>query len=167
MVPEDRLRQGLIPMHTVAENLSLPLLCRRRSFGWLSLSHARRLAEDQVKQMRIRLKSVSNPVRSLSGGNQQKVALARWLATNPSLLILDEPTAGIDIGSKREIAAKIRSLAHAGKAILLISSDLVELLSISDRIVVMAKGRLVASVLPHQCSQEQLQMVIQSANTRD
>ena len=122
------------------------------------------MAEDQVARMRIKTESIDAPVHSLSGGNQQKVALARWLATDPSLLILDEPTAGIDIGSKREIVAQVRSFARKGKAVLLISSELPELLAASDRIVVMANGRIAASVSPQGSSERQLQISIQNAN---
>lgn len=164
LVPEDRLRHGLIAIHSVADNLWLPLLDRFSCCGWISLPRARRMAEDQVARMRIKTESIDAPVHSLSGGNQQKVALARWLATDPSLLILDEPTAGIDIGSKREIVAQVRSFARKGKAVLLISSELPELLAASDRIVVMANGRIAASVSPQDSSERQLQISIQNAN---
>ena len=99
--------------------------------------------DEQITRMRIKAESSDSPLETLSGGNQQKVVLAKWLATNPEILILDEPTAGVDIGSKAEIVALIRDLARQGRAILLISSEMTELLAASDRIAVMADGRIV------------------------
>jgi ABC-type sugar transport system ATPase subunit len=100
----------------------------------------------QVERLRVRAPSLDAAVRVLSGGNQQKTVLARWLAARPKLLILDEPTHGIDVGAKAEIAALVRSLAREGVAILLISSELPEVLALSDRVLVMRSGRIVASL---------------------
>jgi len=104
----------------------------------------RALATEQVQRLRIRTPGIEAPVRSLSGGNQQKTVLARWLAMRPKLLLLDEPTHGVDVGAKAEIYAIIRALAHDGVAILLISSELPEVLELSDRIVIMREGRVAA-----------------------
>jgi len=146
LLPEDRIRQGLVVEHSVGSNIVLPVLDRVSRWSWVSGSAADRAASDQIEGLRIKTPSTESPVRALSGGNQQKVVLAKCLAANPDILVLDEPTAGIDIGSKSEIVALIRALARSGKAILLISSELGELLAASDRIAVMANGRIVADV---------------------
>jgi len=146
-VPEDRRRHGVVLEMPVAQNITLA--ARRRLFpgGWLRFGRERREAGEFVRRLAIKTASVDAPVGSLSGGNQQKVALARWLATNPRILILDEPTQGVDVGAKSEIHALIRQFAASGQAVLLISSDLPEILGMSDRIAVMRGGRLV-EILP-------------------
>jgi len=146
LVPEDRIRQGLVVAHSVASNIALPVLKRISRWSLVSRRETERLAIEQIARLRIKTPSPDSAVRGLSGGNQQKVVLAKSLAAEPDILILDEPTAGIDIGSKSEIIALIRDLARSGKAILLISSELGELLAASDRIAVMAHGRIVAEV---------------------
>jgi ribose transport system ATP-binding protein len=136
----------VIVQHSVASNICLPVLDRLSALTWVSNARAERLSDEQVASLRIKAASRDALVRSLSGGNQQKVVLAKWLAANPDVLVLDEPTAGIDIGSKSEIIALIRDLARAGKAIILISSELSELLAASDRIVVMSEGRITREI---------------------
>ena len=146
MVPEDRKGLALFLEQPVRSNISmvkLPLLARG---GVLRRRGERALAVDEVHRLRIRAPSIESPVRSLSGGNQQKTVLARWLAMRPKLLILDEPTHGVDVGSKTEIYAIIRALAGEGVAILLISSELPEVLELSDRIIVMREGRVAAAL---------------------
>ena len=143
LVPEDRRVLGLIPVLDVGKNITLACL---RSFSGLFI---RRQAERQVVAktvMELRIRTASNRMRvsALSGGNQQKVVLGKWLATKPSLLVLDEPTRGVDVGAKAEIRGKIDELAAEGMGILLISSELPEITGMSDRIVVMREGRLVA-----------------------
>jgi ribose transport system ATP-binding protein len=141
LIPEDRIRQGLVTQHSVASNITLPVLHRLSRFSWVFGARARRLAAEQIKRLRIKTASADAPVRTLSGGNQQKVVIAKWLSADPEILVLDEPTAGIDIGSKLEIVDLIRDLARQGKGVVLISSELQELLSASDRIVLMRDGR--------------------------
>ena len=146
MVPEDRKALALFvdqPVRTNISAVALPMLTR---FGVVRRRRERALVVDQVGRLRIRAPGLEAPVRRLSGGNQQKAVLARWLATRPKLLILDEPTHGVDVGAKAEIYELIRSLAAEGLAILLISSELPEVLDLSDRIVVMREGRVVAVV---------------------
>ncbi len=144
LVPEDRIRQGLVAEHSVGSNIALPVLDRISRWSWISKRAAELLAVEQIARLRIKTPSSESAVRALSGGNQQKVVLAKCLAAEPDILVLDEPTAGIDIGSKSEIIGLIRDLARNGKAILLISSELGELLATSDRIAVMADGWIVA-----------------------
>ncbi len=142
LIPEDRRTQGLILEHSVLSNFSLPTIDRLSRGGFVNDRQARSMAEGLVARLRVKLGSINLPVRSLSGGNQQKVVLGKWLAAEPEVLILDEPTAGVDIGSKAEIVDIIRSLADAGKGVIMISSELAELLSVSDRILVMNGGRM-------------------------
>jgi ribose transport system ATP-binding protein len=129
---------------SVASNISLPQLESVSRAGLVDPDEETRLADGQVRALGIRTASVRAGLTSLSGGNQQKVVLAKWLALGSSILILDEPTTGVDIGAKAEIYALIGELAQRGTAILLVSSDLPELIGLSDRILVVSKGRIVA-----------------------
>jgi rhamnose transport system ATP-binding protein len=145
-VPEDRRRHGVIGEMTVAANVSLASLARLSRWGWLDTDRERALAGGFAERLSIKTPSVEADVSTLSGGNQQKVAVARWLATEPRVLILDEPTQGVDVGAKAEIHRLIGSLAEQGLAILLISSDLPELLALSDRIAVMREGTITGTL---------------------
>jgi ABC-type sugar transport system ATPase subunit len=146
MVPEDRHAEGLVLDLPIAQNISLPQLRNLKRFGMVDVARERQIAVQQISSLRIRTDSEQRLARDLSGGNQQKVVLAKWLARKARVLILDEPTRGVDIGAKAEIYALIRELARNGTAILLISSELPEILHLSDRILVMSKGRLVAEM---------------------
>jgi rhamnose transport system ATP-binding protein len=137
-VPEDRRQHGVVMEMPIACNVSLASL----PSGLIDRGAERALAQRFIGQLRIKAESVESTAGTLSGGNQQKLALARWLATNPAILILDEPTQGVDVGSKQEIHGLIADLAQQGMAILMISSDLPEVLAISDRILVMHAGRI-------------------------
>ena len=143
-VPEDRRRHGVILPMSITANSSLAVLSRLFPSRWMRAAPERALAADFIRELRIKAASTEAPGASLSGGNQQKVAVARWLATKPKVLILDEPTQGVDIGAKAEIHAIIRRLAAEGLAIILISSELPEILGMSDRIGVMRGGTLSA-----------------------
>ena len=145
-VPEDRKEHGVIEDLTIAENISLSLL-RRLNGEWLDESKENTLAADFVRRLGVKAGNIFVQTRTLSGGNQQKVALARWLANDPRILILDEPTQGIDVGAKAEIHRIMVEFVQQGMAIILISSELSELLGMSDRIAVLRGGRL-AGVLP-------------------
>jgi rhamnose transport system ATP-binding protein len=142
-VPEDRRRFGVVPEMSVAANASLAVLRDLSRAGFVDLGGERRLAEGFVKALSIKTASVDAPVANLSGGNQQKVALARALATKPRVLILDEPTQGIDVGAKAEVHRLMGQLASEGMAILMISSDLPEVIGLADRVGVMRGGRVV------------------------
>ena len=148
-VPEDRRQHGIVPEMALAENVSLASLTQVSSRGLIDRSSERTQAQAYVDQLHIKAASVSQRVESLSGGNQQKVVLAKWLATRPSILILDEPTQGVDVGSKAEIHGLMQEMASRGHAILMISSELPEILGMSDRIAVMRNGTL-AGVLPRE-----------------
>lgn len=145
-LPEDRRRQGVILEMPVSANITLASLRKLKRFGWFDFQKEKQIAGEYVERFAIKTPSVSSHVSTLSGGNQQKVALSRWLATKPSVLILDEPTQGIDVGAKAEIHALIGDLASEGMAILMISSDLPEVLGMSDRIAVMHAGTIAGIV---------------------
>jgi ABC-type sugar transport system ATPase subunit len=140
-VPEERRSQGLILPFSIKNNITLSILDRISRLGFVPRSE-RQTADRFAKELSIRGASMSDPVSRLSGGNQQKVVLAKSLAREPSILLLDEPTRGIDVGAKSEIYRLVDDLAREGKAILLISSELEEVLSMSDRIVVMREGHV-------------------------
>jgi rhamnose transport system ATP-binding protein len=146
-VPEDRRRHGVILEMPIAQNMTMAIHRRLFPGSWLRFGAERQLALDSIRDLGIKTYGPDAPGHSLSGGNQQKVSLARWLATKPKLLILDEPTQGVDVGAKSEIHRIIRQLAREGLAVLMISSDLPEVLGMSDRIAVM-RGGSIATLLP-------------------
>jgi ribose transport system ATP-binding protein len=146
-VTEDRKAQGLVLDSSAAANMTLATLASLCRGGIIDLSRETALAEEHRDRLHIRLPSVQQNTRTLSGGNQQKVVIARWLAANCRVLLLDEPTRGVDVGAKAEIYGIIGELAERGVAILLISSELPEVLGLADRIGVMRDGKL-AGILP-------------------
>ena len=162
LIPEDRRDQGLVLDHSVRDNLLLPLLAKIGQGPLLSSSKGKSLAARLIEQFAVKVANPARAVRLLSGGNQQKVVLAKWLGTEPDVLILDEPTAGVDIGTKSEILDMIRSLADAGKAVIVISSEYPELLAVSDRILVLRDGAITRE-LPRSeiADEESLQLIVQ------
>ena len=155
-LPEDRKRHGVVPEMAIDENVSLASLDAVARGGLIDRGRERDQAERYVDQLRIKSASVASEVESLSGGNQQKVALARWLATSPTILILDEPTQGVDVGSKSEIHALMQELAGRGLAVLMISSELPEILGMSDRIAVMRGGKIAGMLSREDATQERV-----------
>jgi len=156
LVPEDRRSEGLVVGMSVRENVSLPSL---RSFARLFLIQRNRektIAEEQVAALKVKTPHVETLVLNLSGGNQQKVVLGKWLAMEPKVIILDEPTRGIDVGAKAEIYRLMRSLAEKGAVILMISSDMEEILHVSDRVAVMHEGRITGVLERADCSEENI-----------
>jgi rhamnose transport system ATP-binding protein len=145
-VPEDRRRHGVILEMSVAGNATLATLGRISTLGMLDFRKEREVASDLSRRLGVKAASIDSPVGDLSGGNQQKVALARWLASDPSVLILDEPTQGVDVGAKAEIHRLMGELAAKGMAIVMISSELPEILGMSDRIAVMHGGTIVGTL---------------------
>jgi len=146
LVPEDRRRQGLVLAHSIQDNIELPILKRLGSTPFVDRFKSRTTTDELIKRLAIKTSSRQAPANSLSGGNQQKIVIGKWLATDPDILILDEPTAGIDIGSKGEVLRLVRELAAEGKSIIFISSELAELMAVSDRIAVMSGGQLVETM---------------------
>jgi ABC-type sugar transport system ATPase subunit len=154
LVPEDRKEQGLVLDLPVMSNIGMSLLDNLTRFGIVSGQRERQLASRYVKDLGIRTPSIEQKVMYLSGGNQQRVVIAKWLATKPKILIVDEPTRGVDIGAKSELHALLRDLAAGGMAILMISSDMPEILAISDRILVMHQGGLAGELSAAAATQE-------------
>ncbi|HVV58900.1 MAG TPA: sugar ABC transporter ATP-binding protein [Gaiellaceae bacterium] len=155
-VPEDRRQQGLVMQASIMRNLALASLRRLSRLGFVRAASERRFAADWALRLQIKYGRLSNPVSSLSGGNQQKVVLAKWLARRPRLLVVDEPTRGIDVGTKAEVHRLLDELAGEGVAILMISSELPEVLRVADRIVVMREGRLVAELGRAEATEERI-----------
>ena len=155
-VPEDRRQHGVIPEMSVAANATLAVLRRLGRGGFLDLAREQEIASAYVARFAVKTPSLATEVGTLSGGNQQKVALARWLATEPAVLVLDEPTQGIDVGAKAEVHALMNDLAGRGLALLMISSELPEILGMSDRVAVMSGGRLAGVLDRGQATPESL-----------
>ena len=153
LAPEDRKRHGLVLPMSVAENTSLPNVSSYAPLGWLNRKTEQQVAEQGVKRLRTKTPSIQQAVVNLSGGNQQKVVLAKWLAMAPKVLILDEPTRGIDVGAKAEIYRHMADLAAQGITILMVSSDLEETIGMSDRVVVMHERRLKGVLERHELTQ--------------
>ncbi|HEU4986501.1 MAG TPA: sugar ABC transporter ATP-binding protein [Rhizobiaceae bacterium] len=155
-VSEDRKVEGIIPEMSVRENLTLALLPRMQKLGMVDRAEQQRVVERFIKALGVKCASPDQPIGELSGGNQQKVLLARWLCMNPKLLIVDEPTRGIDVGAKAEILKLLRELADEGLAVLMISSELEELIAAADHVTVLSDGKSVASLLAAELSEERL-----------
>lgn len=147
LVPEDRKVHGLVLDHKIRTNISITILKQLEKWGiFLNNSKENQLSKDYIQKLAIKTASANNVARSLSGGNQQKIVLAKWLATHPKILLLDEPTRGIDINAKFEIYSLIKELAAQGMGILMVSSELPEILAVSHRVLVMSEGRLTADL---------------------
>ncbi|MEZ5870092.1 MAG: sugar ABC transporter ATP-binding protein [Defluviimonas denitrificans] len=145
-VPEDRGKQGAITALPIFQNVTLPSLSRLSRAGFLRLAEEFRLAREYTGRLDLRAASLDTPVGNLSGGNQQKVVIAKWLATQPKIIILDEPTKGIDIGSKAAVHDFMAELAAQGLAVIMVSSEIPEVLGMSDRVIVMREGRIAAEL---------------------
>ncbi len=153
LVPEDRKHHGLVLSMTAKENVSLPILDRLSTAGWVQPQKERDVATKFFERMRVKAPSIDSATAGLSGGNQQKLVIAKWLAAETEVLLVDEPTRGVDVGAKAEIHNLIRGLAAEGKGVLLVSSELPELLSLATRVIVMREGANVGE-LPANTSEE-------------
>jgi ribose transport system ATP-binding protein len=154
LVPEDRRKTGLVTPMTIRENITLAGLKRYTTAGLISKGKERTVANEQVKALRVKTHSLEAKAMNLSGGNQQKVVLGKWLSLDPKILIVDEPTRGIDVGAKAEIYRLLRALADRGTAVIAISSDMEEVLGISDRIAVMHEGAIAGFLTRDEFSEE-------------
>ena len=156
LVPEDRKGQGLILIQSILKNISLPNL--DRFSGWMRIDSDAELsaATKQSKSLAIKAPNLTIPTETLSGGNQQKVVISKWLMSNPKILIMDDPTRGIDVGAKYEIYKIMNDLAENGVSIIMISSDLEEVLGMSDRILVMCAGRSSRTMELNEANQEEI-----------
>jgi ABC-type sugar transport system ATPase subunit len=156
-VPEDRKQHGLVLMMDVKSNISLAILKRiSGTLGRINAKSEREIAEEYVTALSIATPGISQTVSNLSGGNQQKVVVAKWLSAKPKLLIMDEPTRGIDVGAKAEVHALMSRLAKEGMAILMISSEMPEIIGMSDRVIVMCQGRVTGEFARPNLSQEEI-----------
>jgi len=164
---EDRKTEGIVPQLSVRENLTLALLPHLRRHGIVDRKRQAAIVERFITAIGIKCSSPDQPIRELSGGNQQKVLLARWLCIDPQLLILDEPTRGIDVGAKRDIQVLVRQLADEGLAVLLISSELEEIVSDSDRVVTLRDGRSVAELAGDAITEDALMHAMATGSAAD
>lgn len=155
-VPEDRQAQGLVLPMNITHNITLPVLDRFSKRGWVNQQRERRNAKEYADMLNIKAHGLWEPVMKLSGGNQQKVVLAKWLATNPKILILDEPTRGVDVGAKVAVHEFVSQLASRGVAIIMMSSELPEILGMSDRVMVMFEGRIVQEFAREEVTQDKI-----------
>lgn len=155
-VPEDRGKQGAITAMPIFQNVTLPSLGKTSNNGFLQMAEEFKLAREYTQRLDLRAASLDVPVGSLSGGNQQKVVIAKWLATQPKVIILDEPTKGIDIGSKAAVHDFMSELAAQGLSVIMVSSEIPEILGMSDRVIVMREGRIVAELESDDLSPETL-----------
>ncbi len=163
LVPEDRKQQGLFIELPIKNNITMSILRNISLWGFLNWKKETKIVEQARKKHSITMVSGNQEIQYLSGGNQQKVVLAKWLQTQPEVIIMDEPTRGVDVGAKFEIYQLMRLLNKAGIAILMISSELIEILGMSDRILVMKEGSIVAELQPSETSEEQ---IIEYATTK-
>jgi rhamnose transport system ATP-binding protein len=155
-VPEDRRQQGLVMDMSIAQNVALASLQRLKRFGLIRGSVEQSFATDWATQLHLRYSRITNPATSLSGGNQQKVVLAKWLSRRPAVIIVDEPTRGIDVATKSEVHRILVDLARSGVAVLVISSELPEVLAVADRILVMREGRIVDELERRDATEEKI-----------
>jgi len=147
LVPEDRKLQGLMLDQTVKSNISITILQKLEQWGLLlNKTKEKMVATAYIEQLGIKTSSDKNAARNLSGGNQQKIVLAKWLATKPAILLLDEPTRGVDINAKTEIYKLMKSLAEQGLGIIMVSSELPEIIAVSDSVLVLCEGEITASL---------------------
>ena len=161
-VPEDRMVRGLFPNMNAGENMTISAVDKLNRLGFIDRQGERKTAADYISRLKIRMTGMGQMISALSGGNQQKIILARWLINDPKVLILDEPTAGIDVGAKSEIYELIDQLAARGMGIILISSELPEILGMADRILVMHAGKIVGEFSREEATEEILMHAIQS-----
>jgi ABC-type sugar transport system ATPase subunit len=162
-VPEDRQHHGLVLPMNLSQNITLPILSEYARSGWLRKGKEVEAAHRAATQMAVKASSLWQKAQELSGGNQQKVVLAKWLSTYPRILMLDEPTRGIDVGTKASVHALMSELASQGMAILMISSELPEILGMSDRIIVMREGRMTAQLTRAEATQEKIMLAATQA----
>jgi ribose transport system ATP-binding protein len=155
-VPEDRREEGLILSRSVKDNINITKLSGINRHGFVKQKDEEKIANEYCKRLNIRTPDNKQIVQNLSGGNQQKIVIAKWLAINPKILILDDPTRGIDVGAKNEIYSLINNLAKEKIGIILISSELPEILNISDRILVMREGKITGELTRKGATQEKI-----------
>ena len=163
-LPGERRQQGIFPTMSVADNINVLTLQQFSAAGLLSRTKMVQAAEGRARDLGVKTASVGHPITALSGGNQQKALLARWLTVQPKVLLLDDPTRGIDVAAKAEIYDLFERLKASGTALLISSSDLPELLAICDRLIVMASGEVVGELTPDEFNEERVMALATGAN---
>ena len=153
---DDRRNEGLVFCRSIRENIALPTLKRRQVRGFIKIKEEKEIVNSQVKALDIRTMSIEQEVQFLSGGNQQKLIISKWLLATPKVIIFDEPTLGIDVSTKIEIYHRLRELADEGKGVLIVSSDMIEVIGISDRVLVMLEGKITAEITSEKISEERI-----------
>jgi ABC-type sugar transport system ATPase subunit len=166
-VPEDRKEQGLILGMAVRENVSLAKLGDLTRYGFVDRGQERQVVQEYVDTLQVRTPSLNQQVMYLSGGNQQKVVIAKWLALQPKILIMDEPTRGIDVGAKAEVHTLMGKLAQEGVGVIMISSELPEILGMSDRVLCMRQGRVVGELSGDEATAEQVMRLLTTDQALD
>ncbi len=166
MVPVDRRTEGVIVPLSITQNIALPTLRERQRFGLVDLSAEAEVVTENMERLSVHAEGPHAPVRTLSGGNQQKVALAKWLAADPRVLLLDDPTRGVDIQTRSDIYHLIRTLARDGRAILMNSTDVIELVGMCDRVLVMFEGRIVRELAADEITEENIVAAAVGANQK-
>jgi D-xylose transport system ATP-binding protein len=156
LVPEDRKRMGLVLIQSILKNISLPNLDQFSKFFRIDANEEMRASLEQAKSLTVKAPSLNAAAETLSGGNQQKVVISKWLMSKPKVLIMDDPTRGIDVGAKFEIYKLMNDLAEKGEAVIMISSDLEEVLGMSDRVMVMCRGHSTVTLPVDEASQERV-----------
>lgn len=164
---EDRKVEGILPHLSVKENITIALLPKLNKFGFVKTKAQKEIVQNYIDKLKIKTPSMEQPILNLSGGNQQKVLLARWMCMNPRLIILDEPTRGIDVGAKAEIEQLIQEFSNNGISVLMISSEIEELVRNCDRIVVLRDGRKVGELINEQISQDYIMATIAKGSERE
>jgi ribose transport system ATP-binding protein len=154
LVPEERKRDGIVPLRPIASNVAIATLRHFTVAGWIRRSRLRATVTSLVRRMALRPLDIDRPIRLFSGGNQQKAIIARWLAAEARILLFDEPTRGIDVGAKAEIYGLIEQFAREGRAVIVVSSDMMEILRVSDRVLVMREGTAAAMLDRAELSEE-------------
>jgi len=159
LVPEDRRRRGVIGAMSLRENITLPMLASYARLGVVRRGAEVRAAEEIARTLTVKASSIEAAVATLSGGNQQKVVLGKWLARRPRVIVFDEPTQGVDVGAKAEIHRLVRQLADDGAAVVMISSDMEEIVAESDRVAVMHEGRITGILDRAACTPESIMLL--------
>jgi len=153
---DDRRTEGLVFCRSIRENIALPTLKRRQVWGFIKIKEEKEIVNSQIKALDIHTTSIEQEVQFLSGGNQQKIIISKWLLATPKVIIFDEPTIGIDVGAKIEIYHRLRELADEGKGVLMVSSDMIEVIGISDRVLVIFEGKITAEITAEKISEERI-----------
>lgn len=167
LVPEDRKRLGASMHMTIRENVTLAILKKISKAAFVNKRTENKIVKEMTEDLKIKTPSSEQLIRNLSGGNQQKVILAKWLVTSPDIIIFDEPTRGIDVGAKQEIYAIMDDLKQQGKAIIMISSDMEELLGMSDRIIVLNKGKVTGHLSKEEFTQDRVLLFASSSGKQE